>query len=119
MVYHEVQFLTPVQGDWITVKDFDESTGVILPLFDSAEQLDLEEAQTRLLFLMKKYRSLRSVSIRLCCRPLVEKVTTRPVAAPRTGCSGTVSAMDSVRPANYVGVKLTQGLLSTDVCKTQ
>lgn len=55
MVYHEVQFLTPVQEDWITVKEFDESTGALLPLFDSAEQLGLEEAETRLLLLTKKY----------------------------------------------------------------
>ena len=55
MVYHEVQFLTPVQGDWIIVNEFDESTGALLPLFDSAEQLSLEEAETRLLWLTKKY----------------------------------------------------------------
>lgn len=55
MVYHEVQFLTPVQGDWISVKEFDDSTGALLPLSDSAEQLSLEEAQTRLMDLTKKY----------------------------------------------------------------
>ena len=55
MVYHEVQFLTPVQSDWITVKEFDDLTGALLPLFDSAEQLSLEEAETRLLLLTKKY----------------------------------------------------------------
>ncbi|GAB3788468.1 hypothetical protein GCM10028818_55080 [Spirosoma horti] len=55
MVYQEVQFLTPVQSEWITVKEFDDSTGALLPLTDSAEQLSLEEAQTRLLSLTKKY----------------------------------------------------------------
>jgi hypothetical protein len=55
MVYHEVQFLTPVQGEWIRVKEFDESTGALLPLSDSAEQLSLEEAETRLMELSKKY----------------------------------------------------------------
>ena len=55
MVYHEVQFLTPVQGEWISIKEFDDSTGALLPLADSAEQLSLEEAETRLLFLNKKY----------------------------------------------------------------
>ena len=55
MVYHEVQFLTPVQGDWIIVNEFDDSTGALLPFFDSAEQLSLEEAETRLLILTKKY----------------------------------------------------------------
>ena len=55
MVYQEVQFLTPVQSEWITVKEFDDSTGALLPITDSAEQLSLEEAQTRLLSLTKKY----------------------------------------------------------------
>ncbi|WP_093833756.1 hypothetical protein [Spirosoma endophyticum] len=55
MVYHEVQFLTPVQGEWITLKEFDDSTGALLPLSDSAEQLSLEEAETRLMELSKKY----------------------------------------------------------------
>ncbi len=55
MAYHEVQFLTPVQGDWIAIKEFDDATGALLPLFDSAEQLSLEEAETRLLVLTKKY----------------------------------------------------------------
>lgn len=55
MVYHEVQFLTPLPGEWIPIKEFDETTGALLPVTDSAEQLSLEEAQTRLLFLTKKY----------------------------------------------------------------
>ncbi len=55
MVYHQVQFLTLVQGEWITLKEFDETTGALLPVTDSAEQLSLEEAETRLLFLTKKY----------------------------------------------------------------
>ena len=55
MAYYEVQFLSPVQGGWITLKEFDDSTGTLLPAFDSAEQLSLEEAQTRLAFLAKKY----------------------------------------------------------------
>jgi hypothetical protein len=55
MVYHEVQFLTPVQSEWMTIKEFDDSTGALLPLSDSAEQLSFEEAQTRLMDLSKKY----------------------------------------------------------------
>ncbi|GAB4019612.1 hypothetical protein [Spirosoma koreense] len=55
MVYYEVQFLTLIQGEWISVKEFDESTGALLPLSDSAEQLSLEEAETRLMELSKKY----------------------------------------------------------------
>ena len=55
MVYHVVQFLAPVQGEWISIKEFDDSTGALLPLSDSAEQLSLEEAETRLLVLNKKY----------------------------------------------------------------
>ena len=58
MVYYEVQFLRMVEGDWITVNDFDDSTGALLPLFDSAEQLSLEQAQTRLLLFTKKYSFL-------------------------------------------------------------
>ncbi|SFF20401.1 hypothetical protein [Spirosoma endophyticum] len=55
MVYYDVQFLTPVLGEWILVKEFDESTGALLPVADSAEQLSLVEAETRLLLLTKKY----------------------------------------------------------------
>ncbi|GAB3899151.1 hypothetical protein GCM10028825_49040 [Spirosoma agri] len=55
MVYYEVQFLSPVHGNWITVKEFDDSTGALLPLSDSAEQLSSDEAEMRLLTLTKKY----------------------------------------------------------------
>ncbi|MBD2757759.1 hypothetical protein [Spirosoma validum] len=55
MVYYEVQFLSLVQGEWTTVKEFDDSTGALLPLSDSAEQLSLEEAETRLMDFSKKY----------------------------------------------------------------
>lgn len=55
MVYHEVQFLTPVPGEWITITEFDDSTGALLPLSDSAEQLSFEEAEMRLMDLSKKY----------------------------------------------------------------
>ncbi|MFD2937317.1 hypothetical protein [Spirosoma flavum] len=55
MVYYQVQFIAPIQGVWITVKEFDDSSGTLSPVFDSAEQLSLEEAETRLAFLSKKY----------------------------------------------------------------
>ncbi|GAB4029026.1 hypothetical protein [Spirosoma koreense] len=55
MLYYQVQFLTPVQGEWISVSEFDDSTGALLPLSDSSEQLSLEEAETRLMDFSKKY----------------------------------------------------------------
>lgn len=58
MAYYTVQFLSALTGSWITLKDFDDSVGTLVAVFDSAEQLGLEEAQTRLLFLSKKYPHL-------------------------------------------------------------
>jgi hypothetical protein len=51
----QVQFLTLVQTEWVTLKEFDDSTPALLPVSDSAEELSLEEAQTRLMVLSKKY----------------------------------------------------------------
>jgi hypothetical protein len=55
MIYHQVQFLTLVQTEWVTLKEFDDSTGALLPVTDSAEELSLEEAETRLVLLSRKY----------------------------------------------------------------
>ena len=58
MVYYQVQFFSSLTGTWITLKDFNDSADTLVAVFDSAEQLSLEEAQTRLAFLSKKYPHL-------------------------------------------------------------
>lgn len=58
MVYYVVQFLAPLTGSWTTLKDFDESEGIVVPVFDSAEQLGWDEAHTRLALLSEKYPHL-------------------------------------------------------------
>ena len=58
MAYYQVQFFSALTGTWITLKDFNDSVGTLVAVFDSAEQLGLEEAQTWLAFLSKKYPHL-------------------------------------------------------------
>ncbi len=58
MAYYVVQFFSSLTGSWITLKDFEDSAGTLVAVFDSAEQLSLEEAQTRMALLSRKYPHL-------------------------------------------------------------
>jgi hypothetical protein len=58
MAYYLVQFFSALTNSWITLKEFDDSGGTLVAVFDSSEQLDLEEAQTRLGVLSRRYPHL-------------------------------------------------------------